>query len=676
MKFHQGISVVFISGLLGVAGEYRTSFAQETATRPRAALAVWDTVKSSANPLAPEVIEQKGGWKSIAASETAIAFQGDAVITNGRLLAVARRQGSGVELYSLGSGKPVYRARLLVVPALAGKGEPPKGGTTSGIALTENSRAAVGLEVASKSGAARFRLKKGELFVEVQALSGEAPLRVECPSRFALLPDFFADDILFDARKVPLDQVELPSENFLLHFTGKQDAIVMSVFENRAQDVRVTLAGQSDQRGITGSEIEFGKKGSKIWIAVLEGARIWYTVDVAAADANKILPLEWRMPFVAQWRVDFMRRDGLSDSWDMLLADKEGNGFIKPSWLAQDGKISTPTRTATGEVDRDAYRPGGPASDRLGPDRKRWTTVLGHVPYPCWSDRDGRGFLQPLEHKRVTFEGPVLIYPINRLAETPVEWYTPVDIVRNTMGVGPCQYILDIEGQKQEHVGRATCHVRTLLNEIYKSGRQKEMRKEIENYLGDALDFVTHIRKRILVYVGFEQQLLSYLAEQRAAHPELKEQLDDLKALAREIEERIKPRMQAIQHHKTLQQIAAEVPGEEAEPTSSPGWWKIPVPPPALVAQLNRDFLANGLADYDGADWEAKLKKEYTDPLTAIGGQQDEMVGECRWVVKALRQKAGILMATDPRMAAIAAEIRARTQKILRGGAAYEGARH
>ena len=66
-------------------------------------------------------------------------------------------------------------------------------------------------------------------------LSGEAILHVECPSRFAVLPDFFADDILFDARKVPLDRVELPSENFLLLFTGQQDAIVMGVFENRCR---------------------------------------------------------------------------------------------------------------------------------------------------------------------------------------------------------------------------------------------------------------------------------------------------------------------------------------------------------------------------------------------------------------------------------------------------------
>src|SRR5260370_5887140 len=167
------------------------------------------------------------------------------------------------------------------------------------------------------------------------------------------------------------------------------------------------------------------------------------------------------------------------------------------------------------------------------------------------------------------------------------------------MGVGPCQYILDVEGQKQEHVGRATCHVRSLLNEIYKSGRQKEMRKEIENYLGDALDFVTHIRNRIRAYVAFGKELRNYIAEQRAAHPELKEELDALEALVRQIDERVEPRMQAILQHQTLKVIAAKVVARQEEPT-----------PPALAAQLNRDFLANGLADYDAADWEAKITKE------------------------------------------------------------------
>lgn len=621
----------------------------------RTALAAWDTGSPAVEPLVAAAVAEKNGWKPIAGDETPTTFHGDVAIGNGRVLAVARKHGDGLELYSLAQGKPIFRGRVMLTP----------GAASQRIALTENSRAALALEVSSKAGTARFRVKKGDLFVEALSLSGTASLRVECPSRFVVLPDFFADDVLFDARKVPLDRVELPSENFLLHFTGAQDAIVMGVFENRDQDVRVTLAGKGNERLITGSEIAFGKKGSKIWVAVIEGPGMWHSRDIQPADAQRILPLDWKMPFIAQWRVDFTRHDGLTDSWDMLLPDKEGDGFIKPSWLAADGKISSANLTSSGEVDRDAYKPGGPASDRLGPDRGRWTTVLGRVQYPCWADRDQKGFLQPLKHKRLTFDGPVLIYPIIRLAETPILQYTPVDIVRNTLGVGPCQYLLDVEGQKQEHVGRATCHVRTLLNEVYGSGRQKAMQKEVESYLGDALDFVTHIRKRIQAYVVFGTEMRTFLAEQRSKHPELKDQLDALETLTREIDERVEPRLQTILNHPTLKGIALKVTERKEETT-----------PPALAAQLNREFRAKGLLDYDGADWQSKLKREYTDPLTTIGGQQDEMVGECRWVAKALRQKAGILLASDPRMAPVAAEIRARTHKMLRGGAAYEGARH
>jgi hypothetical protein len=204
-----------------------------------------------------------------------------------------------------------------------------------------------------------------------------------------------------------------------------------------------------------------------------------------------------------------------------------------------------------------------------------------------------------------------------------------------------------------------------LLTDIYTKGQQKAKRKEIETYLSDAHDFVTHIRHRIVLYVAFGKDLRKYLAEQRKAHPELKDKLDALETLAREIDERVEPRMQAILREPRLKEAAAKLIARKEEVT-----------PPALAAQLNRDFLASGLIEYTGADWQTKLDKEYSDPITTIGGEQDEMVGECRWVVKALRQKAGILLATDPRMAPIAAEIRTRTHKMLRSGAAYEGARH
>jgi hypothetical protein len=618
---------------------------------PRTAVAAWDTGTNSPAPLPADALLRRDGWKRLATGDVPA---GDAAATNGPLLLVARRGADALELYSLGTGSPVLRARLA----------PSAAGPVSAVSVHEANRGSVGLEISWKGATLRFRLPKAEPFVESQALTDGAVLRVGCPSRFTLLPDFFADDILLDARRLPVDRVELPSENFLLHFAGTGDAIVMDVFENRDQEIRVALSGKGDERVVAASEIAFGKAGRKIWTAVLEGPGRWHAVDVGPADAKKILPLAWTMPFVAQWRVDFTRKDGLTDSWDLLLPAKDGDGFVKPSWLADDGKISEADRTSTGEIDRDAYKVGGPASDRLGPDRMRWTTVLGKVAYPCWTDRDRKGWLQPIEHKRLAFDGPVVIYPSNRLSETPVSDYTPVDVVRATLGVGPCQHILDVEGQKQEHVGRATCHVRTCLTETWTAGLQKAKRKEIEAWLTDAYDFVVHIRKRIQTYVDFGRELRTWLAEQKKARPELGEAVDALSALAGEFDDRVGARLEAIRTNKYLVATHAALSERKIEPTT-----------PALVLELNRVFRETYLG-YEGADWKERFKKDYTDPLTAIGGQQDEMVGECRWVAKALRQKAALAAALDPRLVPLAAEIRVRTQKVLRGGAAYEGARH
>src|SRR4029453_2248082 len=139
------------------------------------------TEKWGVEPLTAEAIGKRDGWTPL---ESGAAPKGDAVVSNGKILAVARKQGTGRELYSLGSGAPVYRSRLL----------PAGAGTIEKIALPEIGRGAAAVELSWKNSAVRFRLPKGELFVESQALGGDAPLRIECAGRFVLLPDFFAGD--------------------------------------------------------------------------------------------------------------------------------------------------------------------------------------------------------------------------------------------------------------------------------------------------------------------------------------------------------------------------------------------------------------------------------------------------------------------------------------------------
>jgi hypothetical protein len=585
-------------------------------------------------------VAEKQGWTQIRTSAEAGPFKGDAVLTNGRVLAVVRQRGSAVEVYAQGNGDAVERVGLRVIAA---GGEPAE--RLERLALVESNRGAACLEATYKTGkgtpvTARFRIKRGELFVQAEPGAGAGRLRVECPSRFVVLPDFFADDILIDARGLPVDTAELPSENFLLHLAGKGDTVAMCVFENRQQDVKVALVGAGEQRLIAASEVGF--EGKRVWVAILEGPGMWHGLDLKTDDSGKVILLDWKMPFPAQWRVDFTRINDLTDSWDMLLQEKEGGGFLKPNWIAGGSERAAPDTDAVRAIDPGTFSTGT-GGTHLPERRARWSTVLGMYLYPCWSDAAGRGYLQPLRSKVLQFRGPAVVYPLNRMPQTPVNAYTVVDVVRSTLGVGPCEYILDLEGQKQEYKGRATCASRDALLGIYGKHQQKQKRAEVEQVLNEALAFVTHIRGRITRYVEFGHKMRTYLAEQQKAHPELGDFLTEMDKLTQEIDARVAARQKSI---KT----------------------------PADVAAMNEEFRKSVL-DYEGKDALAKCKK-YTTALVEVGGSQDELVGECRWVIKSLRQRAGLRLAQDPHVAKVAEEIRAKTQEVLRNPAVHEGAQH
>jgi hypothetical protein len=589
--------------------------------KPKTGISVWDTGKPSAKALAPASLAgnrdwSKNDWTAIPADTTSESFKGDAVLSNGRIVAVLRQRDAAVEVHAARPDGAVSRMRLRL---LSTAGEPAE--RLERLALVENTRGSACLEATFRTAkgsavAGKFRIKRGDVFVQAEPGSGAARLRVECPGRFVVLPDFFADDITLDAARLPLAAVDLPSENFVMHLTGKGDAIAMCVFENRQQDVKVTLEGPREAHQVTGSEIGF--EGKKVWVALMDAPGIWHARELKPEDTGKVIPLDWKMPYPAQWRVDFPRANDLTDSWEMLLQEKEDGQYIKPSWL-------------------------GGGEERIPRNRSRWNTVLGRFPYPCWSDPDLKGYLQPLDSKVLKFQGTALLYPINRVARTPLDAFTVVDVMRSTLGVGPCQHILDLEGQKSEYKGMATCAVRDRLTPIYAKNQQKEKRDEVDKTLDEGLTFVKHIRGRITRYVEFGHKMRDYLLEQKKARPELLDFIALMEMMNNEIDRRVEVRAAKI---KT----------------------------PEHVAKMNEDFRKEVLG-YEGAD-ALKRCKEYTKALVEIGDNQDELSGECRYAIKALRQRAGILMALDPRVAPIAQEIRARTQEVLRNPANHEGARH
>lgn len=581
-------------------------------------MGVFETGSGSAVALSGRAVAERDGWAKLAEDRLSSRFRGDVAFSNGRITVVLRKTGPGAELYSHGQRDSRLRAVLTPEADKAGAGR-------LSVAVVENSSSEAVVDATFRTpggerAGVRLRLQLGQTFVKSERLGGVKALRLAAACRFAVMPDFFADDIAVDATELPEGNVELPGENFLLHMVGRGEAVVLAVWDQREEDIRVEVRGEGNERAIRSSTIPYGSKGS-VYVAVLEGPSIWHWHNVAKSDADRVLGLDWRAPFAAQWRVDWRQDDGLTDSWEMLLQRPNGD-YFKPDWFSQSANYGT--------------------NDWMKPDRGRWTTVLGWFKYPCWIDGDGRGYIQPLK-KPGRFEGPAVIYPLGRVSATPLAALTVVDLMRATLGVGPCQYVLDVEGQKKQSAGIPTCDARTRLDTIYGAGQQKERKGDVEEALADALSFIRHIRVRIEDYARFGDEMLAYLEEQQKARPELREFISEMERLTKRIDEAVAARKDGIAT-------------------------------PEYASELVEEFRAT-LVDYEGADALAKCKK-ITAGFVKIGGNQDELVGECRMAVKILRQKAGLAIAVDPQTGPVAKEIRRRTQEMLRNPVSYEAPRH
>ncbi len=577
---------------------------------------IFDTGTALQGPFTFAALSTRTGWTCVPEDQTTHTFTGDAVICNVRLALVLRPKGTGVEVYARSAGRLTHRATL--TPAVD-KGP---AGTTWSANLVENTRNQVIVDVLSKGTSTGLRcgLQMGRGIIKTEPRGAVPQLRIAAPCRFLVLPDFFADDMVIDAENLPVTTAEIPGEHFLMHMLSTGESILMPVWKKRGDDVRVNLTETKEKRRIVDAEIPY-VEGGAIWIALMEGQGIWHVRDVTKADTNRETRLTWKRPFPAAWRVDWHTRAGEIDSWEMMLQKRDG-AFVKLDWFGQ------PENTGT--------------LDWMDKGRKRWNTEFGHFMYPCWIDKNGNGWLQPIA-KGAPFLGPAIIYPIDRLKETPLDAFTVVDIVRSTLGVGPCQYILDVEGQHKITAGIPTCDARNRLNRIYQRGEQIEKRTEVEQALANALAFVRHIRGRIHDYVDFAHRLIAYLEKRRTVYPELKDFVDAMTSIARGMDAAVERKKEAINT-------------------------------PAYATKIVNDFRRE-LVGYTGVDAHARCV-EFGKAITTIGGAQDDLVAECRTVVRTLRQRAGLALALDPRVAPIAREIRRRTRDMLRNPVSYEAPRH
>jgi hypothetical protein len=100
----------------------------------------------------------------------------------------------------------------------------------------------------------------------------------------------------------------------------------------------------------------------------------------------------------------------------------------------------------------------------------------------------------------IAIEGtPIIVYAMDRSQATPLTTFTPIDILRATLGVGPCQYILQTEGLMSES-NATPDNVMTWVEKQFQRKKEKKAADEIRERLGQMVEQVRRTDTRLHRY--------------------------------------------------------------------------------------------------------------------------------------------------------------------------------
>ena len=93
----------------------------------------------------------------------------------------------------------------------------------------------------------------------------------------------------------------------------------------------------------------------------------------------------------------------------------------------------------------------------------------------------------------------MLVYAMDRSQATPLTTFTPIDILRGTLGVGPCQYILQTEGLASD-ANPTPDNVMTWIEKQFSRKKEKKAAAEIRERLAQMVEHVGQAHARIGQY--------------------------------------------------------------------------------------------------------------------------------------------------------------------------------
>ncbi len=523
------------------------------------------------------------GWEAVPEGDLKHEFQGAAVFMNDRAALVVREGGGGAELWSAAAGGP--RRRALLRPF--GRGGLPAE-RVSAVTIAENDPAAVMLDVTfqtadGQTSGVSLRLTAGDLIAEVRAGAGTHKLDLAGQMRYVVVPDFFGDDVVFGPETSQGDRAGLPTENLFLSFLDEGDAILTCTWRSPQRNADVVLTSDGSKRAIRGCTVECAP-GESVWIACLQDAGIWHARALGEADLAGQVVLPWQPPFPAKWRASFVRGEGVADSSDFEDAQAEGQS---PAGAPETG-------------------------------------------CSCWF-AEGRahiGVPEALTASEASAYQAVVIYPIDRSRATPLTAFCPIDVMRNTLGVGPCQYILAMEGLGGE-AHPTPADVTEWAERQFERGRDGRAASAIKERLAGMVEHVSHAQQRLDRYADFARQVRR-LSESTGEPAAAADPRPSLLGMAEEMDRLIALQQQAMR---------------SARPAAE---------------------LADDIAALIGAENALPEVKRIGAELRSIGAGQDEALARCRMTVRRIKQACRTAAAQDGPTQDVMQRVQDLAEQVLR----------
>ncbi|MCK4293315.1 MAG: hypothetical protein KAY65_08970 [Planctomycetes bacterium] len=546
-----------------------------------------DTGAPSPGALSERELARKTGWTIVPEDNLRHKFRGDTVFLNDKITVVLRRSGSGAEVYSQTADGLKQRAQLF---ACADGADRTAG--LSSVRIIENNPAAVMLELVfqtqqHKNVSATYRLTTGQIYLEIAPGDGMNRLFIRSNARHTVVPDYFGDDVVFSPGSFKGSRIGVPAENFLLHMLEGNDGIVMCVWESDEAAAQLISSSESQGRVISGCDIQC-IKGERIWVAFMEGSNIWHEQLISDQDRDRDIILDWEPPFRCQWRADFIKNDELAQSCN--FRDKPEPESV---WAAADEQACF-----------------------------------------CWFDRDRPCVRMPklrtMEMSESNTAGrawPVIVYPIDRSRATPLRVFCPTDIMRNTLGVGPCEYILEKEGFGSEPHSTPDQVTRWVEN-LFKKKKEKQASAQIEERLEQMLEHIRLAQTRISQYGDFARRARK-LTDKAKSNKAVADALGRLLEMVDQMEQNI-----------VIKSNSAKLPES--------------------AARLTDEIIA--LVGKDGAQADClKLGSQ----IRAVGAAQDKALSKCRMAVRRIKQQCLMIAAREPQAGDFAGKVRELAEQML-----------